>query len=66
MLSAEAEEKARRRWMDMFDKVYPKCESMFRADSTLVISRVDDLKTYGEDGLEYTLQVAPWEGDGEE
>lgn len=61
MLSAEAEERAKKRWMDMFDRVYPKCASMFQAHTTIVISNTEDLRTYGEDGLEYTLQVAPWE-----
>lgn len=63
MLSAE--ERAKKRWMDMFDRVYPKCASMFRADTTLVISNTEDLRTYGEDGLEYTLQIAPWESEDE-
>lgn len=65
MLSAEAKERARKRWLDMFDNIYPNCESMFWSNATLVISNTEDFRTYGEDGREYTLQVAPWESEDE-
>lgn len=61
MLSGDYEEKARERWMKMFDNIYPKCESLFRYGTELVVADRETLKTFGEDGKEYTLQVAPWE-----
>ena len=61
MLSAEQREYARQRWMDMFEKVYEKNESIFRYGNTLVVTDTESLRIYGEDGKEYTLQIADWE-----
>ena len=63
MLSAEQRERARERWMAMFDEVYPKNESLFSDYATLIVTNTEDLRTFGEDGKEYTLQVAPWESE---
>lgn len=65
MLSAEKREKARERWMEMFDAVYSKNESLFSWGTTLVVADTDTLVCYGEDGLAYTLQAAPWEREDE-
>ena len=62
----DAEERARKRWMAMFENLYPKYESMFRYGTELMIIDRETLKTYGEDGKEYTLQVAPWESEDED
>ena len=65
MLSAEQREYARQRWMDMFEKVYEKNESIFRYGNTLVVTDAESLRCYGEDGKEYTLQIADWEREDE-
>ena len=65
MLSVEEKERARKRWMDAFDRIYPECESIFSPNATIVVANTEDLTVYGEDGLAYTLQVAPWESEDE-
>ena len=66
MLSSEEREKAKQRWLEAFDRIYPKCERLFRWDATLVVTDTETMVCYGEDGKEYTLQVAPWDKDEEE
>lgn len=62
---SDKRDQARSRWMQIFENLYPKYESLFRYGTELVVADAETLKTYGEDGKEYTLQIAPWE-DGEE
>ena len=47
--------------MKAFDELYDAHPSMFSENATLVITNTEDLNVYGEDGKEYTLQLAPWE-----
>ena len=66
MLSGEQRERAKQRWIEAFDRIYPKCERLFQWDTTLVISDAETMVCYGEDGKQYILQVAPWEKNEEE
>lgn len=66
MLSGEQRERARDRWTDIFEKVYSKDTSIFHHGTELIVVNVETMKCYGEDGLEYTLQVAPWENEADE
>lgn len=60
-----AKENARKWWMDIFENVYPRCKSMFCHEAELAIINMKTLRAYDEDGLEYTLQVAPSESEDE-
>lgn len=45
----------------MFDKVYSRNESLFRYGTELIVADRESMECIGEDGLHYTLQIAPWE-----
>ena len=59
-------EKAKEKWMSAFDKIYDKAPSMFELHKTLIVTDTESMVSYGEDGKEYTLQIAPWERKDED
>lgn len=59
-------EKAKEKWMSAFEEIYDKAPSMFEWHKTLIVTDTESMVSYGEDGKEYTLQIAPWEKDVED
>ena len=59
-------EKAKERWIAAFDKIYDRAPSMFAWHKILIVTDTESMVSYGEDGKEYTLQIAPWERDDED
>ena len=51
--------------MDTLDEIYDRAPSLFSENATIVIANTETMEVYGEDGKEYTLQVAPWEIEGD-
>lgn len=59
--SEEQRVRAKKRWDDLFDKVYYKNPSLFNYGREIVIADRESLETYDEEGRKLTLHPDPYD-----
>lgn len=61
MLSEEQRERAKKRWDNLFEKVYYQNPSLFNYGREITIADRESLEAYDEEGRKLTLQPDPYD-----